>query len=136
MQRNLTLTIASFLSILFLTFHLTQDALHAPVESWAAGPGNFTVIAVLSILLWGTVMLAGRRSGFVIQLLTGLIALGMPILHLKSHGVSPDPRPGGIFLFMWTMIVLGILGIFTAMLAARALWNTRRRTTIGEQTES
>jgi hypothetical protein len=127
MQRNLTLTIASFLSILFLSFHLAQDALRAPVASFAAGPGNFTVIVTLSILLFGTVSLAGRRSGFVIQFLTGVIALGMPILHLKSRGVSPDPRPGGTFFFMWSLIVLGVLGIFTAVLSAHALWNTRRR---------
>jgi hypothetical protein len=123
MRHNRMLTITSLLSILFLSFHLAQDALRAPRESFAAGPGNFAVIGTLFVLLWGTVMLAGRRWGYGIQFFTGVIALGMPILHLRKHGIGPDPRPGGTFFFMWTMIVLGVLGIFTAALAARAFWN-------------
>jgi hypothetical protein len=127
MRRNLTLSITSLLSILLLSFHLAQDALHAPPGSQAAGPGNFAVIVTLALLLWGTVMLAGRRSGYVIQLLGAVIALGMPYLHLKGAGVGTVDRPGGNFLFMWTLLALGVFGIFCGILSARALWSTFRR---------
>ena len=37
MKRNLMLTITSLLSILFMTFHLTSDTLHAKVVTPEAG---------------------------------------------------------------------------------------------------
>src|SRR6266704_3513016 len=40
MKHNLTLTITSLLSILFMTFHLTDDTLHAKVGTAQAGGLN------------------------------------------------------------------------------------------------
>ena len=47
MKHQVTLTVTSFLSILFMTFHLTQDTLHARIGNPEAG--GSTLVAVLAI---------------------------------------------------------------------------------------
>jgi len=123
MKRNLVLTITSLLSIVLLSFHLTQDSLRVPAGSWDAGPGNLVAILILLVILCGTVLLAGRRSGYVIMLLGGIFAAGMPVLHLTGAGLSVKARA---FFFLWTLLALGVTGMFSVILAARALWNFKR----------
>jgi hypothetical protein len=125
MKRNIVLTMTSLLSILLLSFHLTQDALREKPGTWPAGPGNLVAILILLVYLCGTVLLAGRRSGYVIMLIGGLFAAGMPVLHLTSPRFGLVPRPGAAF-FMWTLIALGVTGTFSIILAARDLWNFKR----------
>ena len=70
MKQNLTLTIASLLSVLFMTFHLADDIVRG------MEPGTLSSLIALPILvvqLYGTLVLAGRRSGYVIILLLSLI---------------------------------------------------------------
>jgi hypothetical protein len=125
MKRNIVLTITSLVSILLLSFHLTQDALRSTPGSWPAGPGNLVAILILFVLLMGPTLLAERRSGLVIMLLGGLFSVGMPVLHLTSPRFGLVPRPGQPF-FMWTLIALGVIGLFSMTLAARDLWNFKR----------
>ena len=59
MKQNVTLTIASLLSILFMTFHLTDDIVRG------MEPGTLSDLIVLPIVvvqLYGTLVLAGKRS--------------------------------------------------------------------------
>ena len=123
MKRDIDLTITSLLSIVLISFHLTQDSLRAMPGSWDAGPGNLVVIVILLVWLCGTVLLAGRRSGYVIMLLGGIFAAGMPVIHLTGPGLSVKARA---FFFLWTMIALGVTGMFSVILAARDLWNFKR----------
>lgn len=88
MKRSTTLTTASLMSILLISFQLTQDSLRAKPGTWDAGPGNLVVAVMLFVWLSGTVLLAGRRSGYVIMLLGGLFAAGMPVIHLTGSGLS------------------------------------------------
>jgi hypothetical protein len=125
MKRPSMLTAMSLLSILLLSFHLTQDALREKPGTWPAGPGNLVAIAILLVYLCGTVLLAGRRSGYVITLIGGLFAAAMPVLHLTAAGFGRVPRPGAFF-FMWTLIALGVIGTFSVILAAFELWNFKR----------
>jgi hypothetical protein len=125
MKRNIMLTITSLLSILLLSFHLTQDALRKRPGTWDAGPGNLVVIVILLVYLCGTVLLAGRRSGYVITLLGGLFAAGMLVIHLTSPRFGLVPRPGAFF-FLWTMIALGVIGMFSVILSVRGLWSFKR----------
>ena len=122
MKRTTLLTITSLVSILLLSFHLTQDSLRAKAGSWDAGPGNLVAILILLVYLCGTVFLAGRRSGYVIMLLGGIFAAGMPVLHLTG-GLSVAARA---FFFLWTLFALGVIGTFSVILAARELWNFKR----------
>ena len=62
MKHNLMLTITSLLTILFMTLHLTSDTLHARVGTPEAGGSTLVAVPVLVIWLYGTLVLAERRS--------------------------------------------------------------------------
>src|SRR2546421_1456369 len=84
MTRRVMLTITSLLSILFLTFHIS-DEIARGLE-----PGGLNmVIPVLIVAGWlyGTLVLAGRRSGYVIMLLVAIFGIGVPILHMSGTGL-------------------------------------------------
>lgn len=125
MKRNVLLTITSLVSILLLSFHLTQDALRERPGTWPAGPGNLVAILILLVFVCGTVLLAGRRSGYVSMLIVGIFSAAMPVLHLTSPGFGRVARPGQFF-FLWTLMALGVIGTFTIILAVRELWNFKR----------
>ena len=128
MKRDLMLTISSLLSILFMTFHLTQDTLHAPVGMPEAGGSTLVAVPVLVIWLYGTLVLAERRSGYVIMLIGSILAFGMPVIHVTgSRGLFAGQftKYSGAFLFFWTFFVLGVSGMFSFILAAQGLWGQR-----------
>jgi hypothetical protein len=130
MKPNVLLTISSLLSLLFLTFHLAGDI----VYGFEPGGLSNLVGAVLISIVWlyGTLMLSGRRSGYIIMLLGGLLSMFVPYVHMKGKGVGIASRmanTSGHFFFVWTLIAIGVLGLFSAILSARGLWNMpwRRR---------
>ena len=129
MKNTLTLTITSLLSILFMTFHLTQDTLHAKVVNPEAGGSTLVAVPILVIWLYGTLMLAERRSGYVIMLLGSILAMGMPVFHvIGPRGIFSGEmaKYSGAFLFFWTFFVLGVTGMFSLILSLRGLWSLRR----------
>ena len=116
------LVVTSLLSILLLTLHVTDDIVRGISK---AEPAN-SALLVLAFLLYGTLVLAERRSGHVIMLLVGLLAAGMPVIHMRgAHYGEVAKSPGGFF-FVWTLWALGGLGGFVLMLSARGLWDLRR----------
>ena len=129
MKHNLTLTITSLLSILFMTFHLTQDTLHAKVGSPEAGGSTLVAVPVLVVWLYGTLVLPERRSGYVIMLVGSILAMAMPVMHVTGpRGIFSGEmaKYSGAFLFFWTFFVLGVAGMFSFILALRGLWSLRR----------
>ncbi len=90
MKHNLMLTITSLLTILFMTLHLTSDTLHARVGTPEAGGSTLVAVPVLVIWLYGTLVLAERRSGYVIMLVGSLLGLGMPVMAFFAAR-SPSP---------------------------------------------
>jgi biotin transporter BioY len=122
MKENMMLTIASLLSILLLTLHITDDIVRGISE---AEPSNIA-LAVLVVLLYGTLVLTERRSGYAIMLLVGLFAAATPVMHMRgTHYGEIAKSPGGFF-FVWTLWALGGLGGLTFILSARGLWSLRR----------
>jgi hypothetical protein len=118
------LTIASLLSILFFTFHLADDIVRGFEKG---GVSNLTAVPIFVVWLYGAVVLAGRRSGYVITLLASLLALAVPLLHMKGAGVGGDiAKSSGGFFFIWTIIALGVTALFSVILSARGLWGLRR----------
>jgi len=126
------LTTASLLTILLMTFHMTGDILFkmSPV-----GLSNLFAVFFWVVLLCGTLLLAGRRSGYIIILLGSVLGLVMSILHMKgTRGLIGGDigNSGQAFLFVWTMLALGITSTFSIILSARALlslpWRRSRRT--------
>lgn len=118
MKHNVTLTIASLFSILLMTIHLTQDILRDE-----GGMASYVVVAVPVLVAWlyGALLLAGRRSGYGIMLVGSLIAAGMPVIHMMGGG-SVKARTHGAF-FVWTLLALGVTGIFSLILSVRGLWS-------------
>lgn len=122
MKENVMLTIASLLSILLLTLHITDDIVRGISK---AEPSNIAM-AVLVGLLYGTLVLAERRSGYVIMLLVGLFAIAMPVMHMRGAHYGEIAKSTGGFFFVWTLWALGGLGGLTFILSARGLWSLRR----------
>ena len=127
MKHNVTLTITSLLSILFFTFHLTDDIIRG-IEP--GGLSNLIGGVLISVVwLYGTLVLAERRSGYVIMLLGSLLSLAVAVLHMKGAGVgvaSGIAKSSGAFFFVWTLIALGVTGLFSVILSARGLWSLQR----------
>ena len=129
MKNNVMLTVASLLSILFMTFHLTSDTLRARVGTPEAGGSTLVAVPVLVVWLCGTLVLAERRSGYIIMLVGSLMALGMPVIHVMGAGGvfrGAIAKSSGAFLFVWTLHALGVTGMFSLILSARGLWSMQR----------
>jgi len=120
MKHNVMLIIASLLSILFMTFHMTDDIVRG------MEPGtlfDLIVLPILAVQLYGTLVLAGKRSGYVIILLVSLLELLVPVIHMKGAGVGGAiAKSSGAFFFIWTLLALGLTALFSVILSARALW--------------
>lgn len=118
-----TLTVASLVSIILLPFHIAGDVVLG-LDKGGSGI-VFVVVPILLVVACGTLLLAERRSGYVIMFLGGLAALAMPIIH-RNNGFTATvaKSPGGLF-FMWTLIALGVSGGLAMILAARGLWSLR-----------
>jgi len=122
MRPNNLLTIASLLSLLLLTIHVTDDIVHGFDD---AGMMNMIAITVAALLLYGTLILRERLSGHIIMLLIAIFAVGMPVIHLRSAHINDTARSAGGHLFIWTLWALGVIGIFGIILAVRVIWELR-----------
>ena len=122
MKQNVMLTIASLLSILLLTLHITDDT----VRGISKAESSNIALAVLVVLLYGTLVLAERRSGYVIMLLASLLGLLVPVLHMRGAHYGQIARSPGGFFFVWTMIALGVTALLSVILSVRGLWSLRR----------
>ena len=122
MKHNALLTITSLLSILLMSLHVTDDIVRG-----ISPPGADNVGAVVIFLVWlvGTLLLAERRLGYAIMLLGGLFAAAMPVLHMRGARYPTIAQSSGGFFFVWTLIAVGVLGVFALILSARALWMSR-----------
>jgi hypothetical protein len=123
MKEITILLVTSLLSILLLTLHISDDIVRGISK---AEPSN-TALLVLVVFLYGTVVLAERRSGYVIMVLVGLFAAAMPVIHMRGVHYGDIARSTGGFFFVWTLWALGGIGGLTFVLSARGLWNLRRR---------
>ena len=124
MNRELMLIIASLLSILLITLHVTDDIVRG---FDAAGPANLIGILIAGVWLCGTLLLNRRLAGYIIMLLGGIFALGMPLIHLRGTHIGETVRSAGGYFFLWTLFALGILGIFCIVLTILQLWALRSR---------
>jgi hypothetical protein len=129
MKHNILLVIASMLSILFMTFHLTDDIVRG------MEPGtllDLIAVPILVVWLYGTLVLAERRSGYVIILLGSLLGVLVPVIHMKGAGVGGAiAQSSGAFFFIWTLYALGVTSLFSVILAVRGLWAQLSRRTAG-----
>jgi len=133
LNRNFILTITSLLSILFCTFHMADDIVRGFEKG---GVSNLTVVPIAVVWLYGTLVLAGRRSGYIIILLGSLLSLVVPVIHMQGRGVGITSSIGntsGAFFFVWTLLALGVLGLFSIILTAHGLWSLRKPNAVQER---
>ena len=131
MKQTAMLTTASLLTILLMTLHLTGDILF---KMSPAGLVNLFAVFVFVVQLYGTLVLGGRRAGYIIIFFGSILGLVMPVLHMKgTRGVIGGDigNSGQAFLFVWTLLALGITSTFSVILSASALlslpWRRSRR---------
>ena len=131
MKQTALLTTSSLLSILFMTFHMTGDILF---KMSPAGLVNLFVVLVFVVQLYGTLVLSGRRAGYIIIFLGSVLGLVIPVIHMKgTRGVLGGDigTSDQAFLFVWTLLALGITATFSIILSASALlslpWRRSRR---------
>ena len=126
MKHNLLLTITSLLSILFVTLHLAGDIVYGYEPGTV---GNLILVPIAVVWLYGTLVLAGSRSGYIIILLGSLLSLVVPVVHMLGKGVGVASRmvnTSGHFFFVWTLLALGVTGLFGVILSVSGLLSLRR----------
>ena len=127
MKQSAMLTTASLLTILLMTFHLTGDILFKMAP---AGLSNLFAVSIFVVLLCGTLLLAGRRAGYIIIFLGSVLGLVIAVVHMKGKGGLTGGEIGSsseAFFFVWILLALGITATFSIILSARALWSLRWR---------
>ena len=134
MKRSVMLTLTSLLSILFFTFHLADDIIRGFEPGGLSNLIGGTLISV--VWLYGTLVLAERRSGYIIMLLGSLLSLAVPVIHMKGKGVgvaSGIAISSGGFFFIWTLIALGVTAFFSVILSAHGLWSLQWRRAVSKK---
>jgi len=124
MKESNMLTIASLVTLLLLLCHMAGDIVYGYEPGGLAN--LLVVVPVSGVWLYGTLMLPERRAGYIIMLLGSLIAMFVPYVHMKGKGVGLASRmanTSGHFFFVWTLLAIGVLGLFSAILSTRGLWS-------------
>ena len=127
MKQSVLLTITSLLSLLFTSFHHADDVVRG------LAPGKFSnLIPIFFMVIWlyvTTLVLAERRSGYILILVLSLLASGLPVIHMSGAGMAGGriANSSGAFFFVWTLVMIGATSLFSVLLAARELWSLRRR---------
>ena len=118
------LTVTSVLSVFLFMVHLTHDIVLGKEQGELQDLIGGVTISV--VWLAGAVMLAHRRSGHVIMLLGAILAAGVPALHMSGKGVGGAfARSPGAWFFIGTLMVMGVLGALSVILALHGLWSGR-----------
>ena len=127
MKHQVSLTITSLLAILLFTFHYAQDIVLG-IE-----PGDVsTYIGVLIVVAWlyPLVVLAGRKSGYLINLVFSLAAVVMPVLHMRGAGLLGRSRSTleffPAFFWVWTAFAICVAGAIAFLLSVHGLVSLRR----------
>jgi hypothetical protein len=118
MNRTAVLIVTSLLSIILFSIHWADDIVHGLDRVGLQNVGGFVII---SVWLYGTLLLAERRSGLIIVLLGSTLAVGVATLHLSGARIGAIAQSSGGRLFIWTLYALGSTGLFAFILSVRGL---------------
>ena len=122
MKRSVMLTITSLLSILLMTFHLSDDIVRGFEPG---GFRNITGVLMLVVWLYGTLVLAERRSGYIIILLGSILGTVVPMAHMRGAGLVGGriANSSGMHFWVWTLITLQVTAMFSLVLSMLGLWS-------------
>jgi hypothetical protein len=94
-RRDVLLTITSLLSVLLAALHVADDIVRGFEPG---GFKNVSGIMIMAVWLNGALVLAERRSGYVIMLLGSLLGTVIPLAHMTGARDLPAaglPIPAG-----------------------------------------
>lgn len=120
-NQTVVLTVASLLTLVLANIHLADDVI---LKLSPAGFTNLAVVAFSLVWLYGTLVLAEQRVGYIITLAGSLLAFGVCLIHMRGAGLV-GPRvaaSGNAFRFVLTVLAMATSAAFSAVLSARALW--------------
>jgi len=125
MRPAVALTLSSLLSMILFSFHWADEISRGMESGRMDAIGG---VVILVVWLVGTVVLAERRSGYVITLLGGILGVGVLILHMQGAGlvsrrIADTP---GIFFWVWTLITLGVTSALSVVFSVLGLWRKLR----------
>jgi hypothetical protein len=125
MPHRRLLTATSVLSVLLLTLHVADDILRGIEPGTLA---NIGLLPICAVWLTGALLIPERRLGQGILLLGAMLAMAVPYLHMSGRGVGAASRLAGTdghFFFVWTILALGVCGLFSVVLLVRGVWRTK-----------
>jgi hypothetical protein len=81
----------------------------------------------LTVWLCGTLVLAERRSGYVILLLGWLLGSAVSLAHMRGAGLASGRIAGssGVVFWVWMQIALAVTALLSVILSARGLCRLR-----------
>jgi hypothetical protein len=122
MKRSVMLTITSLLSILLMTFHLSEDVVRGFDPG---GLNNINGVLLMVVWLYGATVLAGRRSGYIIILLGSLLGSLVPVIHMLGAGLVGGriANSSRMVFWVWSLIALQVTAIFSVILSVLGLWS-------------
>jgi hypothetical protein len=124
MKPNVTLTIASLLSIILMIFHMTDDIVRG------MEPGtlfDLIIVPILAVWLYGTLALRERRSGYDRPRRVAARATGADHPHEGSGRRWRDRQVQRRLRLHLDAVALGVTSLFAVMLSVHALWEQLRR---------
>jgi hypothetical protein len=105
-----------------VSIHIPDDYVHGFDKHVVDNPYGILILVVWAC---GLFLFRERLVGRIILLLGGVIAMAMPVLHLKGHYPPDFATSDGAFRFVWTLYAVGTTGALTAILALRELFSRR-----------
>lgn len=121
MKKSVLLTVTTVTWVLLFPIHVAQDVVFGLDR---AGVNQAVGIVIMVVWLYPALILPERLSGLIMLLIGGVLAAGMPVLHLRGRFVNSPEFPGtpGAALFMWGLWMIGASGALSAILAAQGLF--------------
>ncbi len=118
MKRHDMLVVSSLASAVLLALHISQDIVFGFDR---AGLNHLIGVGIILVIVCGALLLPHRQWGRVIMLLGGIISAGMLPIHMR-HGLRPEfLQTNGALLFIWTLYLLGVMGLFSIIVAVLEL---------------
>ncbi len=123
MRPGVLLTGTTLLTGLFLTLHVADDIARGMDT---IGLHTLTALFVLALWLYGSLVLSGRRSGYILQLLLAILGLGVVIIHLRGAHMGQIAVSSGGVLFVWVLFLIGTTSFLSMVLCLHGLLTLRK----------
>ncbi len=118
MKPGVLLMGSTLLTAFFLTLHVADDIARGMDT---IGLHSLIAMLVLGLWLYGTLVLSGRRWGYILQLLLAIIGLGVVIIHLRGAHMGQIAVSSGGVLFVWVLFLLGATSFLSMLLCLHGL---------------